>query len=377
MATITKNIDTILSKAVNGPKVDGIPLYTRIDGGQDGFSSQATKSVKWEQASQHTYSSPTNIKRLFITGKRVVIETFKPIISNNKPDGRGCWREIALKEDNLYDIATQAVKSIQGLSTDRITLKGTGLGVLSSPWVLSNIEEVYFDWTILASDINRNKIQDCNALLGAYVTGKRGLIKSQVPLDILVESNSCNIKNMRSRFPRLKCVAMISELDSILSVRSYKGNQNIDSLEASAKIWLELDTNIKLVKMSNSLMVICKTNKDIPYYNTNFSLRDGLYKYDKDVLRPFFDSYTQRVKNKYREDNKKTEKQVEVQSTEDIRTEKSELEQLLDSMESNSSKADIKSVLLISLAGCKNSEVEEIFSEMTPEGEKKYREMLK
>lgn len=391
MASIVKNLDTIISKAVNGPKVDGIPLYTRLDGTQELNGVAKVKSEKWEAVSKHTYSSPTNIRRLFITGNRVLIETYKPVIVNNKPDGRGCWREIKIQEDNIMEIAKKLVTyrndiqkyyqskqmGVEATQPDKITIKGTGLGVLSSPWVLSNIEEVYFDWTLLVGESNRNKISECEKVLNAYVSGKRGYVKSNVPLEMFIGANSCNIKNMRTRFPRLKCVGLISELDKVLQVGIYKGNQNIDSLEASARMWLEEPTNIEIVKKSNSLMMICKVNSDLPHYNTNFSLRDGIYKYDQEVLSKFFEEYAQRVKNKARENQASRQKQDEVKQEEVVNTTKSELEELLDSMEGECSQADIKSVLYITVSGCKKSEVDELFNSMTPEGAKKYRAMLK
>ena len=51
MATINKNIDNIIAKAVHGPKVDDIP-HARLDGDQEqGFNKKAgNKSEKWEKA---------------------------------------------------------------------------------------------------------------------------------------------------------------------------------------------------------------------------------------------------------------------------------------------------------------------------------------
>ena len=388
MASITKNLDTIIAQAINGPKVDGVPLYARVDGEQEtGFNRKEERSAKWETASKTSYTSPTNIRRVFISGTKVVVQTYKPVIIRAKPDPKGCWREFKLTGGNnliecvrdmcsynhrleMYYVAKREGREID--KPDQINIRGTGLRALSSPWVLSNIEEVYFDWTLLASENNRNAAIGCDEILEAYISGKRGAIKSNIPVEMFTLANMGNVKDIRNRYPRLKVVGLISELGKILDVKYDKGKPGLDSVEDSNKMWYRLDTNVELIKQSNSLIIINELRGDIPRYNTNFAVRDGIYKYDRDILSNYFSAYEKKVKEYLRK--KPDDEEVTVDCE---RTVKSELEELLDDVVVTRSMADAKSILLLTLTGYTLKEIDGVFSEMSTEGEKKYRELIK
>lgn len=392
MATINKNLDSIVYQAINGPKVDGIPMYSRLDGNQEeSFNKSINKSVKWEKASKTTYTSPTNIKRVFISSTKIVIQTYKPAIIKGVADSKGTWREVSLAGDNnISEIIIKALNYNQDLSKyymekqinkeakepDKVILKGTGLGAISNPWVLSNIEEIYFDWTLLATENNRNLGIGCNELLEQYIKGKRGYISGEVALNMFLRANSANIKDIRNRFPRLRVVGLISELSKILDAKHDKGRVDLSNLEESIKLWVESETNIELIKQSKSMIMINKLDKDIPKYNTKFSLRDGIYKFDRDILKNYFESYEEKVKEftRIKKDTTIEKSSIEIKDT---RTEKSELEVLLDNLVRERCLADAKSVLLLSFAGSTVNEIEEVFMEMSTEGEKKYKALIK
>ena len=393
MASINKNITTIIAQGINGPKIDGIPLYSRIDGSQEsGFSAQTNKSEKWEIASKNTFTSPTNIRKVFITGNKIVVNLYKPAIIKGKPDTQGCWREFALTGDNnLRECAMKQLNYSQDSSRhfmekqvnpkaeapDKVTLKGSGLGSISRPWVLSNIEEVYFDYSILASETHRNSGLGCEELLRAYFEGKRGYIQSDIILEMFLRANSADKISLRNRFPRLKCVGLISELSTILSVAHDKGKPGLDSIEDSIILWSKRETNIALIKQSNSLMSMAELKEDIQIYNTNFAIRDGIYRFDRDVLKDYFSDYERRVKDFIRAEKNKGAVQIQPEEIETgTRAEKSELEKLLDNIAETRCIADAKSVLILSLAGATISEVNDIFGNMSSEGVAKYKALL-
>lgn len=381
MSNITKNIDSIISQAINKPKVDGIPLYARIDGEQEqGFIKSTSKSDKWEKASKTTYSSPTNVRKLIISGDKIVIQTYKPVIIYGKPSSDGCWTEVKLDGDNnLIKLVGQMLSYDSSLSKyymekqinskckepDRVIIKGTGLGALTTPWVISNIEEIYFDISLLASETYRNMAIGCNELFNEYLKGKRGLVDSNIALRMFMEATGVTTENVRNKFPRLRIVSLISELSNVLKNNYDKGKTNIDSIEESIKLWVESEVNINLIKQSNSLMVINKIDKDIPKYNTKFSLRDGIYRYDNEVLVDYVEGYKKRVQER----TKEVKKEI-------VRTAKSDLEILLDDVEEKRGRNDLKALLLIALDGMPKEEVEQAFKEMSEEGEKKYRKYL-
>ena len=385
MATINKNIDNIIAKAVHGPKVDDIPLYARLDGDQEqGFNKTAgNKSEKWEKACLSSYTSPNNVRKVFISGDKVVVQLYKPVIIKGKPDSRGCWREFTIpKEDSLRDNAIKSLTYQQRRSKyfmeqqinpnakepDLIRIRGTGLGALSSPWVCSNIEEVYFDWTLLASEKYRNAGIGCEELLQEYLKGKRGFMQHGLPLDMFLHANMGNVQDLRSRYPRLRVVGLISELGKILELPFDRGKTGLDSLEDSVKLWVKSDVNVELLKKSNSLIVVTQVNEDIPLYNPKFALRDGIYKYDEEVLREYFSGYARRVDA--RGSGRSLKKVV------DTKVEKSELEILLDNIQDKYGTKEVRNTLLLTFSGRPINEMEEAFAEMSAEGEKKYRDLI-
>lgn len=390
MANVVKNIDSIIAQAINSPKVDGIPLYSRVDGGtENSFITGKGKSDRWEKKALSSYNSPTNVRKVFISGKYVAVQTYKPSIVDTKPSAKGCWNVFELKDgNNLIECVTSSLNYQQAMNKyymeknldpkakapDRITLKGTGLGAISSPWVFSNVEEVYFDWTLLASETYRNAAIGCEELLTAYINGKRGYVPGNMALDMFVMANSCNIKDIRNRFPRLRCVGLISELGSILGADYDKGKTGIESIKDSVILWSKLEKNIELIKKSNSLIVINQINDGTPLYNTNFSLRENIYRYDRDVLKEYIDNYGVRVKEHLRGSVKVSEEVLDEKI--EIKDEKSNLEELLDELVETRCLADAKSVLIVALKGAKLSEIKSTFSEMSTAGEKKYRELI-
>lgn len=388
MANITKNLDTIVAQAINGPKVDGIPLYTRLDGEQEGFTG-SVRSDKWERASKTTYTSPTNIRRVFISGTKVVIQTYKPAIIRGKPDSQGCWREFSLEgENNLINCAMKSMNYDEDMrkyfmekqinpnakEPDRVTMRGTGLGALSKPWVVSNVEEVYFDWTLLTGDMNRNAGVGCEELLVSYFQGKRGYLKLTTAIDLFTLANLGNSGDIKTRFPRLRCVGIISELGKILNSKFDKGRPIIEAInnKDNTKLWCTMDDNINLIRQSNSLIMMNEVRENSGY-NLEYSIRAGVYKYDDEILQDYFEDYEKKVKENTFNMPDKHEGRTDEES---LKTNKSELEYLLDSMIEAAGQEETRRLLLISLAGANIQELNKEFNEMSAEGEKRYRDMM-
>ena len=54
----------------------------------------------------------------------------------------------------MNDLSKYKMSQITGVAaTEPINYKidGNGIGIVSNPWVCNNIEEIYFDWTMLIS----------------------------------------------------------------------------------------------------------------------------------------------------------------------------------------------------------------------------------
>ena len=131
---------------------------------------------------------------------------------------------------------------------------------------------------------------------------------------------------------------------------------------------MKSDVNVELLKKSNSLIVVTSVNEDIPLYNPKFALRDGIYKYDEEVLREYFSGYARRVDAR---GSGRSLKKVA-----DTKVEKSELEILLDNIQDKYGTKEVRNTLLLTFSGRPINEMEEAFAEMSTEGEKKYRELI-
>lgn len=272
------------------PKVDGMPLYTRIDNGIDEVISK-NKTEAWERASENSYCSPTNVRRVIISGDKVLINTYKPVIKGGKPASYGCWREVSLGEDSLFNaIKTQLNQN----STDRVRIKGGGLGVIHRPWACTNIEELYIDISILFSE-DYQEVPEIRDLTIRYLQGARGKINSELMEQIVETGFNCEIDKIKTLFPRLKHVSLISELSGELLSNMNRGKQNVDTLEDSKQLFLSLGNNAELLKASNSMLGNLALNFT-KGFNTSFEVRDGIYKFDREYLRDYVDGYLKKIR---------------------------------------------------------------------------------
>jgi len=302
------NLSSMLIKHINKPCVKdrNIVLYTHIAGYQGellGSDVEISKNAKLMEIGQRNYSSPTNIRRVFITSNKVSVQTYKPIIKSGKPDVNGCWNVSSLEKENIKDIFVNNEK-------ERFT--GNILKVFSKPWVISNIEEIYIDWTLLLSDDIQNRFPEAAQLLQSIINNSGGrLIKSDLPQRIFEDANGGNIKSIRERYPRLKCISMISNLEQVINSQYDKGKSN-GSTEDFTALWIENEINKRLIEQSNSVIILNTLFDDIGRVNRNFAIRDGVYKFDAEILKPYFVNIRNRMLEEARE---KRDSQIENKGT--------------------------------------------------------------
>jgi len=276
------NLSKMLIKHINKPCVKGtsIVLYTHIadyKGELTESDVEISKNDKLTEIGQRNYSSPTNIRRVFITSSKVLVQTYKPIIRGGKPDTNGCWTESSL-EENIKEIF---------LNNEKERFTGNIFKIFSKPWVISNIEEIYIDWSLLVSYDIQNRFPEAAQLLQSIINNAGGRkINSDLPQRIFEDANGGNIKSIRERYPRLKCISMISNLEQVINNQFDKGNSG--STEDFSKLWLENETNKKLIEQSNSVIILNTLFDDIGRVNRNFAIRDGVYKFDAEILKDYF-----------------------------------------------------------------------------------------
>lgn len=396
MATRNINLDTIYKEALHKPSVDSIPLYTHIDGKQETFMSgnEGARSQKWTTLSETTYSSPNNVRKVFFTSKKIVVQYYKPYIKSGKSVETGCWRTTALKDTDgtsidLIEMGMNMINydnllmqyKISGQNTEKpenIKIGGTGLVALHKPWVCSNIEEVYFDHSILFSSVYRNL--GFENILQLILSNQSKILDGKIAQGILVNAVNTNIKNLRNRYPRLKCVGLISNLDTILNQNYDKGKPGIDSVQELREFWYLKPINKDLIKGAGGVVSFSKLTDGISPLNKTFALRSEIYKFDAELLYKFFEEYKERILNFERQQRdiklgKATSPEVGetvIEESNNTNNVKSELEELFDEIYSKAGEKEAKKLANLTFSGYTKLEILTEINKMSTEGKNRY-----
>ena len=320
-AKIQKNLNKIIKDATHRPQSsDGNVLYAKVpgySGGSEGdrIDTEAEKSPAYKAASEHSYNSPTNIRRIFITGKEVVVQYYASMVVKNTQTVKK-WHNVSFKSgDDLFQVASDILtypekmnqyimeKTVdsKAVEPEGYTITGLGIRVASEPWVCSNLEEMYFDWTLLMSpDIARYfppYLSDNNGI--ANLLNKTSQAQENVNdicSRLFADYNSSGIKDIRKRFPRLKSVGMISNLYDVLNHPSMiKIDNDFNNMEEAQQTWYSLNRN--LIAQSNSIVYISDLSEGISKLNDVFVVKDNVYKFDFEKLKGEFEKYTTKIKD--------------------------------------------------------------------------------
>ena len=317
MAKKSIAVNSQISKIMHRPTTtSGYVLYTKqksyngeLEGGA--ISSKAATDPEYVRKSENNYNSPTNIRRLFITGKGVAVQYYTgPQLAGKRGP---LWNHKTVEVD-LFDVANKIMnyssehskylmqKTIdaKAVAPDQYSTSGNGIGVVSNPYVCSNIEEVYFDWTLLMSAdaapyfqgmLNTNTYA---AFLNKATSFSES--KNENIIRFFEAFNSGGTKDIRKRFPRLRIVAMISNLDDIINHPSMKksGLNMIDEVQ-STESWYK--ANKELIQASNSIVWIGDLSQGLNNPNTEFVVKSQQYKFDYEILDAFVKSYISKIDN--------------------------------------------------------------------------------
>lgn len=341
MKKIRKNYNQLIKKAMHKPitKESGYVLYAKVDGykGTEERDSQAEKDAEYIKASVNNYNSPTNIRRLFITGSGVTVQYYSSIVKHGKQDSSK-WAVSKLGENsNMFEVAKKMALYDQALNQynlekavnskavepDKLIVEGDVIGSVTGTWVCNNIEEVYFDWTAFLSDDVKPYFQD----MCTYENYMSFINKStqyteindkQRLMEFFSAFNSGGVKDLRKRFPRLRTIAMISNLADILdhkavikrstdfidknintlkqtSNKLYENGMYNKYVKVSESMFTWFQMNKALIQASNSIVLMCDLSSDLKKVNTNFILKDNIYKFDKEKLKGVIKSYEEQA----------------------------------------------------------------------------------
>ncbi len=354
----TINLDKMISNMIHRPRVDGYPLYSRVDSQFETGDGVLSKCInnKWDKISKKVYNSPGNIKRIFITHSSVYIDYFASVIGDSN---KSLKRAVKFPVD-FVDVAQSMLNTSSMGEKPEYKVKGHGLLALYKPWVCSNIEEVFFDWSILLSEDIAN--MGMGNLFELYTQTKSDKMMDYTPIKNIFEYCCArNISNWRDRFPRLKYVGYISHLEEIYN--AIDGQDKKNSLEDRVKPWCENEFIIQSVKNDSQVISIYRLD-DINLLNTKFSIKEGLYLYDRDKLKAYANKLEEAIK-KNRPGNKNMGTKNSI---------KSDIEEMLDVIYNRDGAAMAKVAIMASTESAEDRN--NIFKDMSDGGKARYRDII-
>lgn len=387
MATVSINLDVEFNKLIHRPMYKGVVCYTHPEGYNGGSAGDGVingltvknknlnsmgftvldgdgqvDAAEVVKATRSYMNSPGNIRRLYFTYRGVVVLYYTSFIEKGQRSTRGHWvarsfpsgldlKEVFFKmlsyqsDYNRYRMEKQVNKNAK--EPTRYTIGGKLLHRAMNPWMLSNIEEIYFDWVGLLS-AEQEVIRPDKGFPNKYnvlYSILNGEVKPQIVstfdfvqtlstwgVDIVRGDNKLD---RRDRFPRLRTITFVSNLGDLLfdpSIPIDKVDSEFTDVSKAGVMWYRSPQNVEIFKRTGSVVWYYDITKDLKVRNTNFSKKPGIYLFDEKYLTPVFDSYVQKI-NDYNNKLKygdKVEESTEEDKVESSEATSSRLDELVD-----------------------------------------------
>lgn len=302
------DIQKLYNGLLHAPKAKGStsnrPLYTLSDEGSDGPEGQeeirfmgTNIDEAWKTASQHSYNSPTNIRRIVITKKWVAVEYFIPMIINDAPSSNGCWRKVMVPHTLDKAIIAEYNEYMQLRQRPRKLIISGDIGMgtkISSPWSLSNLEEIIVDEVSLLSFLGRGKVGLDVAILNSII-GQADYAKT-AQLALFGIKSVVNI--IESKYKRLRCLSYVPNLGAMIdiaTVSSYKG------LEHKPLV----DNMIKKGLFGPDKALIFRPKR--PIIDTGDLIIRRYYRFDRERLQPYVRKFTKLLQDSREQEREGTD----------------------------------------------------------------------
>lgn len=287
--------------SVHTPVVDGLPLYKRVNNANGGeyrssdFShDNDTKTDKWKAASENTYNSPRNIRRIFLGENKTVVHFYKPIKRTTSGGNlnTSCVNQTSFSTKiSIEDF----VNSLRGKASEaRVRIKGEKTGISAmNDWSIKNIEEIYVDWTGVAT---RAYAEVVLKIQGLHGISSSNIVKSifYTELGIMAGNDSNNMPNWRKKFPRLKVVGLVRNLDQAYEQSNFK--PGTDSIEDMLRTWCDEPLVRQMAAEGLCGIAIHRfRSENMTTPEKEFSCDSGLYVFDRDILEPYAADLKRRI----------------------------------------------------------------------------------
>lgn len=324
MAKKTLSLSSLINNNIHKPKTkSGFTLYPKIEGykgamegGEATTKAEADPGYKAQVA--RNYNSPTNIKRIFITAKHVTVEYHTGPIIGGTSGNRWVQSETRDSESGLtlYEIAEKIAtyeddthkyvmeKAINKGATAPTQYCITGaFNIGSHPYACSNVEEIYFDWSVLlSSDVAPYFNELLHGATPAQIAMKfvnfnaNFVSENSMPINLFIAQSAAGSKDLRKKYPRLREITFISNLEELTSSGATVGFMKTPENEQSGaayKTWFEL--NEAVIKNSSTCTLRGNMTSQVANPNDKFILKSFMYKFDFDKLEAHIKSYTDKI----------------------------------------------------------------------------------
>lgn len=210
-------------------KMDGSDNY--VDTDEHDWENAAARDKEWSSQIGATYSSPRNVRRLFIGVNTVVVHFWSPIVKNGVQGS-----SLVLKQryrDRIEASELGAIVLHGESDKHKVTGSRSGLESLKQ-WSLRNLEELYFDWTaVYRAGSAKNEFFNI-AIANVYRSKKIG---NYAPFKEAVAKLISRNGNLDKDYPRLKRVMLIANLDKYIEDGVAYTGSGVDSVEKLADDW--------------------------------------------------------------------------------------------------------------------------------------------
>ena len=366
MGNIRVNLNTLYSEKIHVPTIKGSPnrspLYAvNTDAGGEEIKF-INRDAAWKEAVKSTYNSPTNVRRIILTADWVVLQFYKPFISNDKSSGE-IWRykdadPIVVKAvDSIVRRAKNGNVDLAYDKEDYYTITGNILQPIRS-WILTNLEEIIIDETILFSESILNA-KARSLVIKAYNEQSCSCFYNQQKLAIIGKiMPSTQPDDVRKQFPRLNCVSIIPNLSNLVA-----GN--------TIYTYLKDSSDNTLVGGLLEAGVTNETDSIVYRYRPGWK-DDGIirtrtyYKFDSLVLSEYARKHMRDVE-RARESDRAARAEAEAIALEES---KCELEKTLDQIEAGCGINNAKVILAMTISNMSDTERNEIRKQFTPNGQR-------
>lgn len=330
MAKKTISLSSTINNNMHRPKTkSGFVLYPKVEG-YKGTSENAEVTTKAEAdpsyiaQSTKNYNSPTNIKRVFITAKHITVEYHAGPIINGASSNR--WTQVESRDASigmtLYEIAEKIAtyeddmhkhmmdKAInaKAVAPTQYVIDGK-FNIGSHPYACSNIEEIYFDWSVLLSHETAPYFQEL--LKGAtpaevatkFVNFNTTFVcENPMPINLFAAQSAGGSKDLRKKYPRLREITFISNLEELTMGGMTAGFMKTVEGELTGeayKTWFDL--NEEIIKASHTCTIRGNMTGQVPNPNDKFEVKSGVYAFDLDKLSGHVQTYIDNIKNLLRQ----------------------------------------------------------------------------